>query len=43
MKISMRLTFKEAQLSFKGTASAEVSAEPKNYVGAARHRYWELI
>ena len=52
MKISMRLTFKQAQLSCRGTASARFSAEPKNCVDAARqlletlrewHRYWELI
>ncbi|MEH2084530.1 MAG: hypothetical protein V7K89_32550 [Nostoc sp.] len=36
MKISMRLTFKQAQLSCGGTASARFSAEPKNCVGAPR-------
>ncbi|MEH1969834.1 MAG: hypothetical protein V7K91_25570 [Nostoc sp.] len=32
----MRLTSKQAQLNCRGTASARFSAEPKNWVGAAR-------
>ncbi|WP_335036178.1 hypothetical protein [Nostoc sp.] len=45
MKICISMTFKQAQLSRRGTASARFSAKPKDYVAAAqsRHRYWELI
>ncbi|MEI1375228.1 MAG: hypothetical protein V7K29_12355 [Nostoc sp.] len=48
----MRLTFNQAQLSCRDTASARFSTETKNCVDAARllyetlrerHRYWELI